>query len=308
MPRPDDVEEGQHGQGEGQDHHTGLGDDEQLAARDAVRHDAGVEHKKPGRHAVGEAEEAEIGRGLRQLIDQEPLGRDLHPGAEQGGHLSPEPELVVPVTQGRERLLPAHPAAQADQLFGYEELWLGGHPPFSSGRRPSGALQRVPRTAVARGAPEAFPVMVPQDRIHHRGMTGHAVLLKVAQIARRDPEMLDVLEGEGPGMAESVLSLGHVFPEEVVRDVTVVARDRAVAGDAPAFIIVPHDVAIDAGLGFVGEIGKAPGVPERVGARSGGDAESQGDRGEGSLQRRPPSGGVSGRTRARTAEISHCRA
>jgi len=43
---------------------------------------------------------------MRQLEDEEALGRDLHPGADHGHQLPLKPQAVVAVVQGSEGTLP----------------------------------------------------------------------------------------------------------------------------------------------------------------------------------------------------------
>ncbi len=107
VPGLDPVQEGQGGDGERQQHHRRLGDDEQGPARHPVRDDPRVEHEQPGRGPGREADEAEVGRGLGQVEDEEAQGRRFHPGPEHREHLAPEPEPVVGIFEGRERLGPA---------------------------------------------------------------------------------------------------------------------------------------------------------------------------------------------------------
>ena len=54
--------------------------------------------------------------------------------------------------------------------------------------------------------------------------------------------------GEPPGMVESVLGLGGVFPNEVVRRVAVIALgDGVVPGFHPRVVILLHNVTVRAG-------------------------------------------------------------
>jgi hypothetical protein len=86
----------------------------------------------------------------------------------------------------------------------------------------------------------------------------------------------------------------------------VVAGDCPVARNPPGRVVVLHDVAVDAGLGVVRQVGITPGVPESEGARSGQKAEQDDDRGASGVFQRSPPRPMGWFPRARTASSSIC--
>ena len=70
-----------------------------------------------------------------------------------------------------------------------------------------------------------------------------------------------VLKRESLRMVVSILSLRHVFAEEIVGEMAVDTRcDGMVAGFLPGVELRLHDVAIRAGLGVGAEVGQSFGV------------------------------------------------
>lgn len=100
VPGLDDVEEGQGGQDECQDHHGRLGQNEEGPARHPVGHDSAIDHEQPGGDAGREPDIAQIGGRTGQVEDEIAQGRGLHPGPEKRNGLPDEPQAVVPVTEG----------------------------------------------------------------------------------------------------------------------------------------------------------------------------------------------------------------
>jgi hypothetical protein len=62
----------------------------------------------------------------------------------------------------------------------------------------------------------------------------------------------ELARGKGERMKESVFCLGEILRDKRSRRMTVVAgRDRVMTRFGPTFEMIPHDVAVGAGLGIV---------------------------------------------------------
>src|SRR5438093_420416 len=139
------------------------------------------------------------------------------------------------------------------------------HLPIS---RPS-AAGAVPGGGVAVETIEA-PVR-PPGRIDHGVdeclVAAYAVLADDVAVARRDLDrLLEVLQGEGGGVAKAVVGLRRPLREARVRQMTLDARRGVpVAALEPAAVLVVHDVAVHARAGVGGEIGEAVRVAEEHG-------------------------------------------
>ena len=98
-----------------------------------------------------------------------------------------------------------------------------------------------------------------------RFVATNAVVLDDRQAAFLDADRLvEILEGESPGMAKAVLGLGEVFANKIVRHMAVVAGgNRVMRTLAPTVELVTHDVAVHAGLGIVREVARPLGIVER---------------------------------------------
>ena len=83
----------------GQDHHDGLGHQEQCAPRHAVGDHPAVQGEDPRGCARSKADEAQVGRRTGQLEDEEAQGRALHPGAHERSRLAHKPQPVVAIPQ-----------------------------------------------------------------------------------------------------------------------------------------------------------------------------------------------------------------
>jgi hypothetical protein len=84
--------------------------------------------------------------------------------------------------------------------------------------------------------------------------------------------------GEGERMKKTVLGFREILRNERRRRVTIVARgDRVMAGLIPAIEMIPHDVAVGAGIGVVPEIGRTIGIDERVTPETNHRTDSAGD-------------------------------
>lgn len=91
-----------------------------------------------------------------------------------------------------------------------------------------------------------------------------AGVLGDALVTRFDLDgLVIVVQSEGEGVEESVVSLGHPFADRVVREMAVVADGGVVvAGFLPAVVIFLHDMAVGAGLRFVAQVTSALPVAE----------------------------------------------
>ena len=68
----------------------------------------------------------------------------------------------------------------------------------------------------------------------------------------------------------AVFGLRHVFPDEVMRRVAVIAGgDCVMSGLLPAVVLFAHDVTVDAGFRIVGEIRKTLSIVKRVATHAG---------------------------------------
>ena len=114
------------------------------------------------------------------------------------------------------------------------------------------------------------------DRLRDLLVTAPAGVFRHFVIARRDPDRIG--EGAGrevEGVPEAVARLGLVFPEQVVRRVTVVAhRHCMVRGLDPRVEVLAHHVAVGARLGVVGQVGRTAGVYERERADANGNSDN----------------------------------
>ena len=87
-------------------------------------------------------------------------------------------------------------------------------------------------------------------------------------IARRDPDgVLVGAGGEIERMPEAIQSFGLILADKIVWGMTIVARRHAaMAALDPAVVLFLHEVAIDASLGIIGQVGSPFRVKESVGA------------------------------------------
>lgn len=116
---------------------------------------------------------------------------------------------------------------------------------------------------------------VARDLAHESAVAAQAIILDDRRRARVQLDRLvEILKREAPGVAIAVLHLGEVLAEKVLRHVAVVAGgEGVVAGVLPGFVLLAHDVAVDAGHGVVGEIRTALGGFKGESARADKDAE-----------------------------------
>ena len=91
--------------------------------------------------------------------------------------------------------------------------------------------------------------------------------------------LMEITGREGVRMPETVIGLGPVLAEEIVRGVAIIASgDGTVAGLQPGVIVILHDMAVRACLRIVGEVGAAAGVDKGVPADPGREAEQDSER------------------------------
>src|SRR5687767_6258531 len=99
-------------------------------------------------------------------------------------------------------------------------------------------------------------------------------------VARRDAQRIGIASGrEIEGVPEPVRRLRRVFADERMWRVTVVADGNlTVTGLHPRREVLLHDVAVGARRGIVGEIRRAPRIPERERAQAENDADEDDER------------------------------
>ncbi len=97
-------------------------------------------------------------------------------------------------------------------------------------------------------------------------MAATTCILRYLMIKLRDLDCVGVSSGrEVERVPESVVRLYRIFPDDVVRGVTVVARsDRVMARLQPCVILSPHHVAIHACSGIVRQIRISLGVHKGI--------------------------------------------
>lgn len=118
-------------------------------------------------------------------------------------------------------------------------------------------------TGIARGS-------LVHDFTDHTGMTLDAIGLQDVGVAGLDADgFVEVLERKSIRVPEAVACFRQVFAHKIVRDVAVVAGcDGMMAGLLPTVVVFAHDMALHTGTGIVAEVGRALGIPERVGAQT----------------------------------------
>ncbi len=99
----------------------------------------------------------------------------------------------------------------------------------------------------------------PEHLMHHVLMTLYTVVLKYPVVPFLDHDrLMEVLKGKGLGMVKSVVRLGYVFPDKIVRKMTInTCGRRMVAGLLPRVILWRHDVTVDAGFWIRAEVGES---------------------------------------------------
>jgi hypothetical protein len=70
MPGLDPSREGQRGQNQGQDHHCGLGEKDQVPFGNPIGHDPCPQGDQKDGHRRGEADQAEVEGGAGQNVNQ----------------------------------------------------------------------------------------------------------------------------------------------------------------------------------------------------------------------------------------------
>ena len=128
------AREGECRENEGEDHRGGLRDHEQAAPGDPVGDHPAVQGEQPHSQPRGEPRVAQPRRRARELEDEVPLRRGLHPGAEQRRHLAEEPEPVVGPRQRGERADAPRSAALAGGPAGRRRISAGRLDPVQATR------------------------------------------------------------------------------------------------------------------------------------------------------------------------------
>src|SRR5262245_47891236 len=168
-------------------------------------------------------------------------------------------------------LRPAMPNSASNGSSQVRHLPMSG--PSAAGAVPSGGVAVKTIEAPVR----------PPGRIGHgidEGLvTAHAVHANDVAVVRGDLDrLLEVLQGEGSGVAEAVVGLGQPLRDARVRQMTLDARRGVpVAALEPAIVLVVHDVAVHARARVGGEIGEAVRVDERERADAGRDPQQAGE-------------------------------
>ena len=103
-PDLDDVGEDEDGQDRGEDHHRGLGRDQDASLGQRIGGDPGEQAEDDDRDELGGGHDAEPDRVVGQLEDEPRLGDLLHPGADQRDRLAAEEQPVVAVLERAHRL------------------------------------------------------------------------------------------------------------------------------------------------------------------------------------------------------------
>lgn len=100
-------------------------------------------------------------------------------------------------------------------------------------------------------------------------VTSFTVVLKNSRVPRDDLYgFMKVLEGEGPGVTEAIVSLRYILPEKIMGQVTVVAGSyRVMTTLYPGVKIGLHHVAVDARLRVCTEIGEPLSIIEGEGSQ-----------------------------------------
>ena len=98
-------EEREHGEGRGQHHHGGLGEQQDPPALVPVGDHAAEGRQEEDGNLAGEPDGAEEDRGPGQPIDQPRLGHGLHPGPDERDELPHDEDAKVPVAERMEHVL-----------------------------------------------------------------------------------------------------------------------------------------------------------------------------------------------------------
>src|SRR5215510_4730010 len=122
--------------------------------------------------------------------------------------------------------------------------------------RPRMAVETVELSTLGSGAPQYG-----MDEVR---MAPHTVGLDESSITRGDLDgLLEVLQGEGSGVAKAVVRLGDPLGEACVGQVALDASGHMpVPALEPRVVLRVHDVAVGARARVGGEVGEALGVDE----------------------------------------------
>lgn len=125
----------------------------------------------------------------------------------------------------------------------------------------------MPRLTVAVQAVRLFVMRAdPIHGLHHGLVAAEArAFHHVETVFLDDDGFMKILKSERRRVSKAVQSLHGVLSDKVMRQMAVVAFGHMVMGRLlPGVHIVAHNVAIDAGLGIVGQVRISPGVNERI--------------------------------------------
>ena len=115
------------------------------------------------------------------------------------------------------------------------------------------------------------------DVVHHILMTFATRVFGDAKAASLDLDwFVKLARGKGERMKESVFCLGEILRDKPRRRMAVVAgRDRVMARLDPTIEMIPHDVAVRAGLGIVAQVGRALRIDKGETSETGNQSEGK---------------------------------
>jgi hypothetical protein len=131
---------------------------------------------------------------------------------------------------------------------------------------------------MAAGADDRLSLVLDKEVGRHPFVAALTVVLEERTVPRDDAQHLDVLQGEGRGVAESIVRFGHPLPHDIVGKMAVIAGGAAVAPCAPTVVMPTHDVTVLAVGGIIEKVRIAPGVPESESSHSDHEAQPYGKR------------------------------
>jgi hypothetical protein len=110
--------------------------------------------------------------------------------------------------------------------------------------------------------------MVPDDKVRHLAVAPDTVLLQECRAGFPDLDrFMEILEGKGDGMVNTVIRLRNPLRDGTVRYMAVIAgRHGMVRGFAPTIVLVAHNVAVNACFGIVEKVGCTLRIDQRVSA------------------------------------------
>src|SRR5262245_59414438 len=176
------------------------------------------------------------------------------------------------VRSARSRMVRAPTAAKA-RAMGSQRRQRAGRfsdipSPFRDGAPSTSRSMSCSRVAVGALELVAQRPWGPVDGVDEVSVAAKAIGLRDSPIGRSDLDrLLEVLEGEGHGVTEAVISLGQPFGQPSRGQVTLDAGGGVpVPALEPGVVLLVHDVTVHAGARVGRQIGEALGVSEVGGA------------------------------------------